>query len=79
MPAWDARSVQRPTLSSVTVTPFVPVAVQMVGVSEVNVTGKPEAPPVAATVKGAMPKARLASGAKVMTCAAGLITIAATT
>jgi len=42
--------VQVPVATPVTVLPFVPLAVQIVGVVDVKVTGKPDPPPVALAV-----------------------------
>ncbi len=50
-PAWLAVSVQVPMARMVTVAPFVPPVVQIVGDAEANTTGLLEPPPVAVSVK----------------------------
>jgi hypothetical protein len=54
LPFWYARTVQLPALVNVILLPFVPVAVQLPDVW--NVTGLPDAPPLALAVNGASPK-----------------------
>ena len=49
LPAWSAAMVQVPAASIVTVVPLTPVVPQTAPVFEVNVTGLPEAPPLALT------------------------------
>jgi hypothetical protein len=55
LPAWSAAMVHVPIARIVIVAPFVPVAVQFDAVSELNVTGLPDPPPVAVAVKGGSP------------------------
>ena len=75
--AWLALTVQVPSAISATVAPLVPETVQTLVVAEVNVTGLPEAPPVALTVtlvpymegEGAVPNEIVwASGVTVKLC-----------
>ena len=54
-PAWLAVMVQLPAVKIVAVPPLVPLTVHTVGVLLVNITGLPDAPPVAVTVKLPVP------------------------
>ena len=54
-PAWSALTEQVPEPWIVIVDPLVPLAVQTAAGAAVNVTGLPDAPPVALTVNGASP------------------------
>ena len=65
LPAWFAWIVQEPAATRVTVAPLVPVAVQIVGVSDVKVTVSIDEA-VALTVNGALPKVLPANGPNVM-------------
>ena len=64
-----------PTVTIVTVEPFVPLVVQTAAVWLAKVTGLPDAPPVADTVKAASPKTLLPNAAKVMVWGAMVIEI----
>ena len=70
MPAWLAAIVQFPAVRIVTVAPLVPDEEHTVGVSEKNVTGLPEPPPLAETVNGGSPSVLVAREANVIDCAA---------
>ena len=68
LPAWLAAMMQLPAVKAVTVLPLVPPTVQISGVVEVNVTGLPEAPPVAVSVPVPPPNANTGTEPKVMDC-----------
>jgi hypothetical protein len=57
-----------PAATIVTVDPLVPLVVQTLGVSDEKITGLLEPPPVALTVNGALPSARLTRGSNVIDC-----------
>ena len=69
LPTWEARMVQMPTATIVTVAPFVLLVVQTAVVWLAKVTGLPDAPPVAETVKAVSLKVLPASAPKVIVCA----------
>jgi hypothetical protein len=74
LPAWFAVTVQVPAPVSVIVEPFGPPLVQLSVAPTENVTGLPEPPPVADTVKGGSPNVLSPSAANVIVCG-GLVAV----
>jgi hypothetical protein len=73
LPAWLAVTVQAPVPAMVIVLPVVPEARQTLAGVAAKVTGLPEPPPVALTVRGDTPYVRFGNGLKPIVCGCNVI------